>query len=254
MKYVCLFILLFAISCSAPKKDPKNQEQPVVNEEKESKKTVESVIKNTPKEIKQEELLVVLNDTVNIESAKTLITNNNLTWKNLVVNKEQVKIGLIRVPADKKKFWKEKLAQLNGFKSVEENNTAIINRILKESEAVFFKLEKTPCYGECPTYEITIDKNGKVTYIGKEYVLVKGKREFQLTESQFETFKKRLAKRDFTTYNDVYENPNLTDFPSTFVTHKNKRIKIKLWKNVPMDLIQVTEFLDGILLKKKFYE
>lgn len=124
----------------------------------------------------------------------------------------------------------------------------------KKEEHTFFKLEKTACSGDCPVYEVIINKKGKVTFIGKKGVLKEGVTEFQLTDKQFKKLQNDLAKRDFLSYKKFYANPNLPDLPSTIVTHKNKEIKIKLWKDVPLDLIKVTEYLDTILLTKKLYE
>ena len=44
------------------------------------------------------------------------------------------------------------------------------------------------------------------------------------------------------------------DLPSTFITHKDKQVQIRLWKGIPKNLVDVHEYVQGILLDKKFFE
>lgn len=250
IKFLSLFIVLITItSCDFfNKKKNTNETEPTEIEE-----TVEEIDIPEP-EIQKEELIIVLKNPDNTTDAKELITNSGLIWEKLILDKEALKIALIKVPADKKDFWKQKLSEVEEFESVNDNKKEIIDDIIEEAENGLFKLIKTPCYGECPTYEVKIDKEGNVTFIGKSYVLVKGKTEFKLTDEEFTSLKEKLAKSNFSSYKRSYgNNKDLKDLPTTIVIHNKKRIKIRLWKSVPDNLIDITEFLDGILLAKKLY-
>jgi hypothetical protein len=55
------------------------------------------------------------------------------------------------------------LAQTAVGEGAETNSTSVIT------------LERTACFGTCPVYKLTIFKDGKVLFEGKEYVRQKGK-------------------------------------------------------------------------------
>ncbi len=124
----------------------------------------------------------------------------------------------------------------------------------KDTRNIFISLKKTACSGDCPVYEATVFKDGMVIYKGIKSVLVKGKQEFKLTDEAFEKLKQMFAKTSFKNYNKTYANPKDTDFSSIFITHKNKQVEIKLWKNVPKELAFAYEYLEGLLLEKKLFE
>ncbi len=124
----------------------------------------------------------------------------------------------------------------------------------KDTRNIFIDLRKTACSGDCPVYEATVLKDGTVIYKGIKSVLVKGKKKFKLTDEAFEKLKQMFAKTSFKNYNRSYANPRDTDFSSIFITHKNKQVEVKLWKNVPKELAFAYEYLEGLLLEKKFFE
>jgi Domain of unknown function (DUF6438) len=43
-----------------------------------------------------------------------------------------------------------------------------------ELAAARVELSRTVCYGECPEYDVTLSGSGEVSYVGKEFVKVKG--------------------------------------------------------------------------------
>ena len=44
------------------------------------------------------------------------------------------------------------------------------------------------------------------------------------------------------------------DYPSTFITHNDKQIEIKLWKNVPDELAFAYEAIEDVLFEQKLLE
>ncbi|MDY0779877.1 DUF6438 domain-containing protein [Tenacibaculum sp. IB213877] len=241
MKFIYLSLFLLVLSCGTPKN----------TSDKEETKTEE---KEAPKAVK-DELIVVLNNPKNVEAAKALITNSGLQWEKLIFDTENTKIALIKVPAEKRDFWLERLQQSEEFKSVELNGIMTAQKAIERAKSPLFSIKKTPCFGDCPVYEVTINSDGKLTYNGKEYVIEKGIREIQLSEEQFTTLKEKLTIKDFSSFKDVYDNPKITDLPSTYITYKGKQIKIRLWTDeVPTELIAVNEYVQDILLENKFFE
>ncbi len=246
MKLIILSFFLLALSCGSPKK-------PVNSNIKEASETKTEKPVEAPKIIK-EELIVVLKYPNRMDDAKQLIENSGLTWSGVLFNQGATKIVLIKIPAEKRDFWIERLQQSGEFKSVELNGVATINNIKEKINNTFVSYRKTPCYGHCPTYNVRINKEGKVFYNGIKNILVKGKREFQLTDKQFSSLKDKLSRTSFSSYKSSYNNPRLMDIPSSYITYNKKEIQLRVWKEVPTELVVLTEYIEDILLEKKFYE
>ncbi|MFK8061476.1 MAG: DUF6438 domain-containing protein [Polaribacter sp.] len=255
MKYIFLFIFVFALSCNPPKKE-KKQKEPVTTEKKSEEKKEEIVTKEDLKTpIKTEEsLLVVLKNPKNIADAKSLVENSSLVWKNLLIDKNTVKVAEIKIPIDKKDFWIERLKAANVFSKVTIKSDEILSEIKEKVENTFVTISKTQCSGDCPVYEMTILKNGNVLFNGIENVSIKGKKEFTITDAQLQKIKEMFTKTSFGTYLDTYVDKSLMDYPSTFITYNDKQIEIKLWKNVPDELAFAYESVEDILIDKKIIE
>lgn len=238
MKLISLCFLLLALNCKSPKEGTGVQVDGLKTEASDAVK---------------DELIIALKNPKEVNNVKTFITNSGLKWERMLFDNETTKIALIKVPAKKRDFWLERLQQSGMFKSVELNGIMTTQNFANRAEQSFLEFRKTPCFGDCPVYEISINKNGKVQYNGIDYVLIKGKQEFQLTDEQFSTLKEKLAKKSFSTFKDTYDDPQISDLPSTYLTHNSKQIHIRIWKNIPDELVEVTEYLEDILVAKKFF-
>jgi hypothetical protein len=53
--------------------------------------------------------------------------------------------------------------------------------VSSESRPLTISLQRTPCYGHCPWYTITIGSDGTVTYEGRNDVKTLGKRKSSIT-------------------------------------------------------------------------
>lgn len=250
MKYLSLLFFAILLSCNVSKQKKATPKKEVVKTELKEKSV------KTEKElpIATTDVMVILKNNLTTADAKKLITNSGLQWNPLTLDKINLKAGLVKIPTHKTDFWIERLKQSNEFKYVDLYSEKNINSIIKKENATFLKLSKTPCFGDCPVYTVTIDKKGNVTYNGIEFVLEKGVRKFQLTPNQFNSLKEKLNKKDFSSFNAKYDNPKLTDLPSTHIDYNGKQIEIRIWRNVPDELIAIHEHLEEILLKKKFFE
>ena len=246
MKYLYLSVFLLAISCGGINKKGDTKEEIKTN-------LKEKTVTETPKK-EVEKLLVVLKNPNSLNNVKSLIKNSGLTWEKMAFENETTKIGAIAVPANKKDFWIDRLQKTGEFKSVDTNNTTNLDALIKKASTTFFSFRKTQCFGDCPAYELIIDNEGNVIYTGTKYVTETGERKFTLTEKEFTTLKEKLANNNFSEYKKIYDDPKLMDLPSTYITHKDKQVQIRLWKGIPKDLIDVHEYVQGILLDKKFFE
>jgi len=243
MKFLYLSIFLLALSCGGVKTETKKEPKKIT-------KTKKEIIK--PK-IEDEKLLVVLKNSNNLTDVKALITNSGLTWDAIAYENKTTKIGVIKVPSDKTDFWIDRLKNSGQFTTVDTHKKKTLDALIKKAEMAFFTFRKSACFGDCPVYNVSIDSEGNVSYNGLKYVTVTGKKNFTLTEKEFTTLKKKLANNNFSEYKKIYDDANLMDLPSTFITYKDKQVQIRLWKQIPKNLVDVHEYVQGILRQIKKY-
>src|SRR5438093_696636 len=110
-------------------------------------------------------------------------------------------------------------------------------------------IERTPCFGKCPTYKIRIYQNGYVAYEGKQNVKNIGKFSTQLDRAKVEEIKNYIIQNKILELNDKYVNPNIADFP-TIYTEANLNGKYKhiteMEMHVPDQLKEYEKFLDSL--------
>ena len=249
MKYLFYSFLALGISCSIPKKSSEAK----LTEPKEKEITIkeEKIAKPiTP----QNELIVVLKNAKSIDDVKSLVNNSGLTWSKTAYDTGVSKIGIIEVPEGKREFWIGKLQESGEFRLVDINTEEKLTDIINKEKNTLLSIRKTQCFGDCPVYSVSIDKEGNVIYNGIEYVLVKGIQKFTLTKEQLNELNNKLSKKEFSSFKDVYNNPKVQDLPSTYIIHNGKQIQIRLWNGIPDELIDIHEYVEGILLNKKFFE
>ncbi|CAM1339665.1 DUF6438 domain-containing protein [Tenacibaculum aestuarii] len=248
MKYLLYSFLVLGISCSIPKKSSETK----LAEPTEKEITIEEEV--TKPTISQNELIVVLKNAKSIDDVKSLIKNSGLTWSKMAYETDASKISIIEVPEGKREFWINKLQESGEFRLIDANTEEKLTNIISEEKNNLLRIIKTPCFGDCPVYSVSIDKEGNVVYNGMEYVLVKGIQKFTLSKEQLQELNDKLTKKDFASFKDVYSNPKIPDLSSTYIVHDGKQVLIRLWKDIPDELIDVHEYIDGILLEKKFFE
>lgn len=230
MKYVTLTFLSLILSCKSTQKI-------------EDSKTIQAA---------KDELIVVLKNPNKVDDAKDLIRNSGLKWDKLLFDQKDLKIALIKVPADKRSFWLKRLQQSDEFSSVELNEQGNFIDMKSKTEKILVKIRKTACFGRCPVYEFTIFKDGTAKFDGLQYVNKTGKHSFKLSKEEFNKLHSLLNKTTFSEYQDSYNNPRITDLPSVYVTSQGKQIQIRIWKNVPEELKSLEKFIEQIVKDHKF--
>ena len=245
MKLVYMTILLLALSCGTSKEKSSDTET----------KTEQNSPKETVSEEPTNQLIVVLSNPKSIDNVKALVTNSGLKWKKMVLDNEASKIAVIETPDGKLDFWTERLQNSQEFRTIKVNSTSTAKELIEREQNTLVAIRKTKCMGDCPSYDVYIDKKGNVSYEGKEFVLEKGPKEFKLSDKELSTITELLNKKDFSSYKDVYDNPRIMDLPSTFLVHDGKQVQVRLWNDdVPEELMELNEYIEGILLEKKLFE
>ncbi len=77
-------------------------------------------------------------------------------------------------------------------------------------------LERTRCYGTCPSYEVTIYADGRVVYEGRKFVKVEGTANGSVTQEQLRQLVAEFEKTDYFSLRDTYGDA--TDGCPTYMT------------------------------------
>jgi Domain of unknown function (DUF6438) len=75
-------------------------------------------------------------------------------------------------------------------------------------------IDRGMCYGTCPAYTFTVYRDGKVEYVGKNFVKTKGKADGTLTDAQLAALDKLFIDGKYADYKSSYEAYDVTDNPS----------------------------------------
>jgi hypothetical protein len=86
-------------------------------------------------------------------------------------------------------------------------------------------LERTPCFGFCPDYTVTISGDGGVLYEGRRFVNVRGEQHAQIPAADVQALLARFDAIGFDNLRNEYR-AHVTDLPTTTVTlTRNGRTK-----------------------------
>lgn len=107
-------------------------------------------------------------------------------------------------------------------------------------------LEREGCYGFCPSYTITVFKDGRVVWRGKEYVRVKGKAHSRISKSIAAKLFEDAHTADFFQLQDTYSGNCATDGPDeNIVLRENGRLKrINTYCAAPSELYRLEDAID----------
>jgi hypothetical protein len=83
---------------------------------------------------------------------------------------------------------------------------------------LFAGIERTPCFGRCPTYNMKIYSDGFVEFNGTRDVDMIGLYTTTITQEQMDAILQQANNITFFTYEDVYDDGMITDLPSTTTT------------------------------------
>ncbi|OYT53193.1 MAG: hypothetical protein B6U72_06505 [Candidatus Altiarchaeales archaeon ex4484_2] len=80
-------------------------------------------------------------------------------------------------------------------------------------------MERSPCYGFCPAYSLTIYGDGTVIYEGKMSVNVTGKRTSKISQNKVKELVDEFYRINYFSLKDKYDRP-ITDIPHTITSIK----------------------------------
>jgi hypothetical protein len=74
----------------------------------------------------------------------------------------------------------------------------------KEKAELFVNMKRSGCNGNCATYDLTIQPDGKVIFDGKSWTELVGKAESELTENQLKQLIAEIENADFFSLENAY--------------------------------------------------
>lgn len=118
-------------------------------------------------------------------------------------------------------------------------------------EEVFIRMERTPCFGQCPSYKITIFNTGRVLYEGYSFVDQEGNFETSLSKAELARLKKKIDEIKIFALKNKYDT-NITDIPSCliYVNDGEQTKKIYDRYGAPEDLKDFEKLIDKLVLIK----
>jgi hypothetical protein len=122
-------------------------------------------------------------------------------------------------------------------------------------DSLLMSMERTPCFGLCPTYKIEIYKKGFVLYRGYTYVENKGIYSTHLSAEDVKKLTDYANEIKYFELKDTYINAYMTDFPSTITTVKmdgqSKTINDG-HEDTPSELVFLEKMIDDLVAKNPF--
>jgi hypothetical protein len=101
--------------------------------------------------------------------------------------------------------------------SIPEDEEGSSTSVPEDLSDLVITMERTPCFGFCPAYTVTINGDGTVQYVGRSNVEVEGEQTGQIAEEDLRALVQMFYDVDFWNMQDRYED-NVTDLPSTTTT------------------------------------
>ena len=134
-------------------------------------------------------------------------------------------------------------------KPIESNDESTTMQV-KPGDSLFAYIYRSPCFGKCPTYKMSIYKNGTVLLEGIRDVRLVGNFKAKISSKQMKMFSDMALSLEFFKMNDKYDSP-ITDVPSTTlsIVADGYRKEVYARANYPQRIKKLAELFDHLLEK-----
>jgi hypothetical protein len=122
-----------------------------------------------------------------------------------------------------------------------------------QAEPIEITIERTPCFGMCPEYRVTMKADGTVTYDGRQYVRVTGERTWKIDPAAVRALAREMEAAGYFDLQDEYTS-RMTDHPTTrtSLTIGTRSKKISDYISGPQTLKDIEKRIDDVSGAKKF--
>ena len=116
-------------------------------------------------------------------------------------------------------------------------------------ESIFITMERTPCFGKCPSYKITIFNTGNVVYEGLQFAEKQGRFTKKLNQKQLTELEEQIEYLKIFALKDTYDS-KITDIPSCIllINYKEKKKKILDRDGAPEELKRFEKLIDALII------
>ncbi|MEM1321528.1 MAG: DUF6438 domain-containing protein [Bacteroidota bacterium] len=129
-----------------------------------------------------------------------------------------------------------------GAKDSSTKDTSDLSKLTKAME-----MYKSPCFGTCPVFRMTIYDNGFVAFNGIRNTDKQGLYVRQLSKKQYEKLSKAFEAADFWSHPDVYPS-DVSDVPSITISQfrEGKAKEVKGDFSRPEAILELEKMLDAV--------
>jgi heat shock protein HslJ len=192
-----------------------------------------------------------------VAKALPTVSTINLDKDQASLSSDEIKIKFTRYKAASTKEMKtEKASQeFSGKEKIPtesttnvgmfENPTKTENTTISEPKGEFIELYKSPCKGTCEEFYMKFYEDGTVVYTGKYNAKVQGKHAVKLVASKSKSLFQEFQQVDFKSFQGKYDNPQIMDLQTTYLTYQGKKIEIRYKYNAPEVLKSLLEKVEA---------
>ncbi len=111
---------------------------------------------------------------------------------------------------------------------------------------------KTPCFGQCPVYDVKIYDSGYAVWEGKNFTERMGVYTATVSAAERQKFFAEAESRGFYQFDEKYDNPVVQDLPSSslMLRRDDARHRVTIRINIPNDVknffADAQEFFEGL--------
>jgi len=115
-------------------------------------------------------------------------------------------------------------------------------------ESAIARIQRTPCFGRCPIYTLTVFEDGRVEYFGKKFAAREGRFEGEAPPESIKNLMKFADEIGYFDMDDVYDEEGITDLPSTITSLRGENgLKIVVHRfEGPEELRRFEKYFDSL--------
>jgi len=166
------------------------------------------------------------------------------------VPKEEMKEEVAKEEVVKKELkFEDEVSKAPSLEDLSANERKSYQLIQEEMAAsVFAQIRRTPCFGRCPTYTLTVHFSGDVEYNGERNVSKIGRYKTKVEQEVLSKLIRRAEDINFFYLKYFYDNENVTDLPSTITTIRSTKELKTIVSRVgePNDLRAFNKYFDEL--------
>lgn len=128
-----------------------------------------------------------------------------------------------------------------------------VSKATSTEKTVLLTMQKTPCFGNCPVYDLTIYTNGYAEYNAKNFLPQTGRFGTELSKNEVRSIVQDLDDMNFCQMKKLY-GVGVTDFPSSIITYmcNGEEKKVEAIMKYPESLLLFIMKLDGLTKSPKW--